>query len=462
MWGAASHDRSTGVHRPLTATAMVFAPLAVQGSVDDERADDEQVVVALDHCLLWAREMETLRNTTCALAQIRPEQFLAAFSHTHAAGLMGWEREDLPGGELIRPYLNALAKNIAEIITAARKTSVEATIVYGTGSCALAAQRDFWDDGSRQFVCGLNPEAPADQTVLIARANDARGELLASIVNYACHPTTLAWENTLISPDFPGAMRETVEQATAAPCVFLQGASGDLGPRHGFVGDVEVADRNGRQLGHAALAAFESLPPPATRFEYSGPVLSGATLGRWDHVPLSDDAIARNARWRMRRWTLSLPLREGFPTEEETLALRDDWRNREAAARAAGDESAAADCRAMMERMDRRLVRIRGIAGETFPLPITLWQNGAAFWVAVEGEPYNVLQTQLRARCPKAPIVVMAIANGSRCSYLPPRENYDKDIYQSSVAVLAPGCLEQLIDEIAAQIQRWLKDDPAD
>lgn len=24
MWGAASHDRSTGVHRPLTATALVF------------------------------------------------------------------------------------------------------------------------------------------------------------------------------------------------------------------------------------------------------------------------------------------------------------------------------------------------------------------------------------------------------------------------------------------------------
>ena len=49
------------------------------------------------------------------------------------------------------------------------------------------------------------------------------------MVNYACHPTTLAWENTLISPDFPGAMREVVERATAAPCVFLQGASGDLG-----------------------------------------------------------------------------------------------------------------------------------------------------------------------------------------------------------------------------------------
>ena len=29
MWGAATHDHATGVHRPLTATAGVFEPLAI-------------------------------------------------------------------------------------------------------------------------------------------------------------------------------------------------------------------------------------------------------------------------------------------------------------------------------------------------------------------------------------------------------------------------------------------------
>ena len=32
MWGAARHDRSTGVHRPLTATALVFQALAAGAS----------------------------------------------------------------------------------------------------------------------------------------------------------------------------------------------------------------------------------------------------------------------------------------------------------------------------------------------------------------------------------------------------------------------------------------------
>ena len=33
-------------------------------------------------------------------------------------------------------------------------------------------------------------------------------------MNYACHPTTLAWQNTLISPDYVGAC-EVIERETA-------------------------------------------------------------------------------------------------------------------------------------------------------------------------------------------------------------------------------------------------------
>ena len=46
---------------------------------------------------------------------------------------------------------------------------------------------------------------------MLARVTDPRGRLLATMINYACHPTTLAWDNTLISPDYIGALREVVE-----------------------------------------------------------------------------------------------------------------------------------------------------------------------------------------------------------------------------------------------------------
>src|SRR5436309_15594055 len=74
MWGAATHDRSTGVHRPLTATALVFRPL-------DEADAGEQVVVALDHCLLWAREMDALVAAVGGRTGLAAEQILVALSH---------------------------------------------------------------------------------------------------------------------------------------------------------------------------------------------------------------------------------------------------------------------------------------------------------------------------------------------------------------------------------------------
>ena len=159
-------------------------------------------------------------------------------------------------------------RKLNDLVATARRSCRPASLTFATGRCPLAAHRDLPDTVRGQIVCGYNPAGPADDTVLVARVSDEANGTLATIVNYACHPTTLAWENRLISPDFPGAMRELVEQSTGAPCVFLQGASGDLGPVEGFVGDPAVADRNGRQLGHAVLSVLETLPQPFTRFQY--------------------------------------------------------------------------------------------------------------------------------------------------------------------------------------------------
>jgi len=445
MWGAARHDCATGVHRPLLATAVVFRPI--------EASAEELVLVALDHCLLVAGEMKTLRECIVEATGIDDKSLVVVFSHTHAAGWMSHDRVDLPGGEMIPPYLEQMNQTVSQLVKEARESVQPATITYGEGVCDLAAHRDHWDEANQVFVCGYNPGVPADQTVLTARFSHA-GETIATLVNYACHPTTLAWENTLISPDYPGAMREVIEQATSgAPCVFLQGASGELGPVEGFVGDTAVADRNGRQLGYAALSSLAALPPAQTRFEYVGPVVSGATLGEWKHVPLTPDEHTSAAAFAAQRIELELDYRSDIPTKEETLALREQWLSDEQRAQDQADEQKAGDCRAMVERCNRRLARFAVLpAGDKFPYIANLWRIGNGFWVAVEGEPYNALQQQLRERFPETPIVVCSLNDGSRASYLPTQDIYDKPIYQQTVAILAPGSLEKVIEKVGDAI----------
>src|SRR5262245_37237158 len=117
MWGAATHERAAGVHRPLTATAVAFQPFA-EGAMSD--GDTEQVLIAVDHCLFFAREMDALLDSVARRTQVPRERLLVVFSHTHAAGLMDGSRAQLPGGELIGPYLDSLAERLTEIVTGAR------------------------------------------------------------------------------------------------------------------------------------------------------------------------------------------------------------------------------------------------------------------------------------------------------------------------------------------------------
>ncbi|MCO6454548.1 MAG: hypothetical protein J5I93_04450 [Pirellulaceae bacterium] len=466
MWGAASHDRAEGIHRPLTATAVVLQPLDAAPAVDAASVDaaaagdsdrQVQVLLAIDHCLLGAEAIDAVRDAVSRRVAVPRSAILVHFSHTHAAGLMLPDRQELPGGERIAPYLARLYQQAAELVAEAVSNAVPCTLAFGQGRCGLAANRDYWDADRRQFVCGYNPAQPADDTLLVVRASDSRQRTLAVLVNYACHPTTLAWDNRLISPDYPGAMREVIERETGAACVFLQGAAGDLGPREGFVGDASVADRNGQQLGHAALAALAALPPPATRYDYAGPVISGATIGTWHYQPLDDRRLREIARWNVLREEIPLDYRAELPRAAQVQAERDRWLAEEHAAREQGDSRRAADCRAMIERQTRLLSRIGGLpAGPSYPLEIVVGRLGDAVWVGVQGEPYSQFQQELRRRFHPRPILVSTVCNSWGPSYLVPARCYGQGLYQESVAVLAAGCLERLTDEVAQRMERLL------
>ena len=444
MWGAARHDRSTGVHRPLVGDVLAFGALA-GNSVDLIR-------VYLDGVGLAQPQHNELARILAEAGGVPLERVIITYSHTHSGGVFYPDRIPLPGGELIPAYLAQLGERLATACRQAVAAFQPVVITYAIGRCDLAANRDYWDDAFNGHVCGFNPDVPADDTVLVARVTDSDRRLLATIVNYACHPTTLAWDNTLISPDYVGAMREEVEKATEAPCVFAQGACGDLGPRHGFVGDPAIADQNGRQLGYAALSALTSLGPPATDFHYRGPVISGATVGVWAHAPFDATRQAETSHFVGGSYTVELPLKP----RPEPAALRAEmerWEAQQKDADAQGDAIAARDYGARAERARRWLGRLAVLpSGSTFPFPYSVYRLGDAVWVTTGGEPYNLLQTSLRRQFPGRTIIVSPLAGAGAAAYLLPRDRYGKGLYQEEPSILAPGCLETLIETIAERI----------
>ena len=428
-WGAAAYDQRVGVHKPLLTQAAVLAPI--------ESDTDPLVLITLDNCVFAAPDERALRTAIRQRAGLPEANVLLASSHSHSSAKLDTSSPDIPGGDRVQPYLDELARAIGDAIQEARANLQPVWITWGTGRCTLARNRDFWDEDAGQFVCGFNPDGSADETLLVGRVTGEDGAVQAVLFNYACHPTTLAWENELFSPDYIGAAREIISSIAGAPAIFLQGASGELGPRHGFVGDPAVADRNGRQLGYAVASALESLQPPATTFVYQGIRKSGADLGIWADEPLDADARAAAARLGAATVSVSIPLKHDLGSVEELQQQLD-----------------AATDRVDQERL-RRAIGKRLAVGEGAASEMTLWvwRLGDAMAVAVPAEAYSVLQSTLRTAFPDTPLLVLGVTNGST-GYLPPADRYaDATLYQVWQSPYAAGCLEAVMAAAEEQVR---------
>lgn len=418
-WGAARHDRAEGVHRPLTATAAVLRPLAGDGP--------ELVVLAVDIGWFPYRPDERrIRGAILAASGLDEANLLINMSHTHSGANVNTQLADRPGGDLVAPYLEQFVAAAAAAIDEARGRVAPAWITYGYGRCALAANRDYWAADLGRYACGFNPGTPADDTVLVGRVSADDGATIATLVNYACHPTTLAWQNRLLSPDYIGATRALLEDIYGAPCLFLYGAAGDLGPREGFVGDPAVADRNGRQLGYAAAAAIEALPPPGQQLVYRGVVASGANLATWEYRPLDPASQARCAQLTQRVAHVDL-------ARKPTLTAVDPPGSD------GGDPVAEAE-----KAMRRTFIQAALGDDPVYKMPIWAWRLGDALLIACPNEAYSQMQTELRARFAGRPVLVLGCTNGT-VGYLPPRDRYGSGLYQEQQSPFLPGCLEQTI-----------------
>jgi hypothetical protein len=416
-WGAAIHDTAEGIHRSMAATVLVL-----RGRIHDPPL----VLVTAD--LGWWRTQEdewALRGDLIDSLALDPARVLISLSHTHAGPSICRDDRNKPGGELIEPYLDHLQKAILGATRRALALSEPAILSWAYGKCNLATHRDLPDPEKPRIVCGYNPHVPADDTLLVGRVTTVEGKPLATLVNYACHPTTLAWQNRLISPDYVGVMRETVEAHTAgAPCLFLLGACGELAPREQYTGDTSIADAHGRQLGFAVLATLQGMLPSGMRLEYTGVLESGAPLAMWEYRPSQpSDTLAATIH------EVELPLKD-WPTTAEIDAL-------------------LATCkeRVMAERLLRnRRVRQTVGDGKTSKMPFWVWRIGDAVLVATPNEAYSALQTALRRQFADHPLIVVNLANGPCVGYLPPEKLYYLDIYQVWQTPFEKGSHERLAE----------------
>lgn len=417
-WGAAKFDVAIGVHRPLFLSCLVT------------QSDDGTLGAIIAADLGWWKNNGDERSLRIAILQecgLREEQLLFCLSHTHAGPSICTNDKDQNGGELIAPYLEFLKKTAIESINKAKKNLIDGFLAWEYGCCDLATKRDLNLNG--EYLIGYDPSAKPDQTLLVGKLNNADGQLKAVICNYACHPTTFAHENTLISPDYVGAMRELIAEKLNVPTVFLQGASGDLAPKKQYVKDPEIVDANGRKLGYAILSTLENTSPVGKKWIFDHALQSGAPLAIY-----AEKEVVPSHVFRQIKFEVSIPYKQLDSIEKIE------------------QEFNACEDRVMKDRLWRKLNTRKSIGDQTHAvLPVWIWQYGDAFVIAQANEVYAVGQELIRAHFKDRPIAFINIANGY-LGYLPPQDLYGKDIYAVWQTPFEKGGLELLIAEVIAKI----------
>lgn len=413
-WGVAKHDTAKGIHRPLTLTCITFQSSA---------AGRPLVLIAAD--LGWwknAEDERMLRNKLLNVLALDASQLMFCLSHTHAGPSICSDDASSPGGEYIQPYLDLILKSAVSAAKDAMSTAVVATLTWHYGKCALATNRDLARPEEKRFIVGFNPAKEADDTLLVGRITDEDGHISAVIVNYACHPTTLAWDNDLISPDYVGSMREIVEHHTQSTCLFLQGASGDLAPARQYVGETQVTDTHGRQLGFAVLATLEAMLPPERQLSFGKTVESGAPLAIWEEHPNRPSTALSGQMIEVKLPLKSLP------------SLSD-----------IGRQWSECKDRVLKERLWRqRCIRKAVGDGSEAEIGLWVWRLGDSVLVGQPNETYSIFQKEIREHIKPRAAAVMNIVNGY-FGYLPPCDLYDKNMYSVWQTPFDKGALELLI-----------------
>lgn len=231
MWGyGARHDApSEGVLDRLLARAVVL------------RAGETKVaVVSLD------LGRAPTRDSTAAIArrlkkEAGIEHFFLVASHTHHGPVLELDNWPAKG----KPYVRELEDRLVEVILAAHQNARPAR--YGVAAKETSLNRN---RHSRLT------ERPVDRELIVLRLEDGNAKPIAHLVNFAAHPTMHPVKLHRFSADYPGAMARLVEKETGAPCLFLQGAAGDLSPN---AGDAKGPQEFGERLGKEVLVLARTI-----------------------------------------------------------------------------------------------------------------------------------------------------------------------------------------------------------
>lgn len=404
---------NTGVHDALHGGALYL---------DDERGGSVMLIVT-DLFWITRAQADEVRSRVAQRVGLPTDRIVVTCSHSHSAPWMNVVSEALPGEDpfvhdITPEYIEHVVEICAALAAEAFASTFEATAGHGLVTC-----------GAESGVGGnrRDPEqGPVDTDVPVLVVKDGAGAIRAIWTKYACHPTILHADNTLVSADFPGAMRRVVAQAHPdAVFLYSMGTAGDQSPRYFRTGQTfDEVERFGGTLGRAVVDAVAGAEWPADQRVGVATRTVGLPVKSY---PAPAVVAERIATLKAREADL---IAAGAPyVERQTANL---W--------LLGAECDHAN--ALKYAAGTLMSRYEGSA----PFSVTGLVVGDTAWAFLPGEIFIDFGLDIKARSPWQRTHVITLSNGDLPGYCVTREALAEGGYEPGNSILDPASGDVLSD----------------
>ncbi len=209
------HDRHfTGIHDSIFVKSIVIS-----------NADNHFAILTFDCIGMLHPTLVEIRKAVALripLSQFDPNHIVMASTHTHSGpDVVGiWGAEQTSSG-VDSVYMKELVKTAVDVLVAAWTNRQEVSV--------YTAESTFGND----WVYNISEPDELDRSVSILQFKDRNENSVATLTNFACHPTILDGASTLVSSDYVAGLYKQLNHTIGGENLFLQGSIGGwVQPEH--------------------------------------------------------------------------------------------------------------------------------------------------------------------------------------------------------------------------------------
>ncbi len=406
--------------------------------------DRKIAIVSVDSCGIKEGQLLSYAELAAEATGIAKDDIFISATHTHTGPLpcptYAFEADEEP----INAYAKFMGERLRDAVKLACDDLTDAKMGYIVGYAperVAYIRRYKMKDGTTMTCPPIDdpnidhPIGTLDQRVNVLRF-DRVGKESVVLVNYGLHADTVNGE--LISADWPGVMRKTLEKALdGVKCIFLNGAEGDVGstnvhPKDGDMNDTEISFDN------------EMKSPGMARF--IGRAIAGTVLQVYDKVKYVEvdklDMIKR-----------PVFVAANLASEEELVLARKYKELHEAGRDDLIPYEAMELTTVVAEAL--RMCRLAG-GPDKFRLTLSGLRIGEVALVGIPGEPFTDIGVGIKEAPNWGLILPCALTNGNE-GYFPMQSAYDEGGYESRTSPYKAGVAEKLIEESHALLSELEK-----